>query len=286
MKKSEVLLSLPSIFFLVVFFLIPFLIVVLFSFKPSDVYGGLKEGWTLSTYLQVLSPSYLQVIGRTFGLSFATTFISLCLAIPVGYYLATTSSVKRKIILLAIVVPSWTSFLIRIYAWRSLLHPEGFIKNILLYLQCIDPGTTLLYHNWTVVVVMVYAYLPFGIFPIYAASSKFRWETIEAAFDLGASRFQAFYKIFLPGIQKGITTAFIMIFIPAIGAYVIPDLVGGTGTEMIGNKIVQKTLVERNLPVASALTILLALLIIFPICLLSFGNRINWSVKTPPKGVE
>jgi len=259
---NELILTLPSFTWLFAFFLIPTLIIFGYAFKPSDIYGGVGEGWTLDTLKGLANPHYYLLIWRTLWLSILTTAICLLLALPMGYQLAVTSKRLRDLLLLLIVVPFWSSFLIRIFAWKSLLHPEGAFKTLLVWLHIVAPETTLLYNSGAVLLVMVYTYLPFAVFPIYAAASKFNFQMIEAAKDLGASRSQAFLRVFIPGIRKGITTAMIMVFIPAIGAYVIPDLVGGANSEMIGNKIAEKTFVERNLPQASALSALLAFVVL------------------------
>ncbi len=268
-KKKETLyesiFTAPSFIWLFLFFFIPTLIIFAYGFKPSDIYGGVGKGWTLETIKTLADPNYYILIWRTLWLSALTTFICLCLALPVAYQLATTSNKWRHFLLLMIVVPFWSSFLIRIFAWKTVLHPEGSFKQFLVFLHIISPDTTLLYNSVAVLLVMVYTYLPFAVFPIYAAASKFNFHLIEAAMDLGATRRQAFFKIFVPGIRKGILTGLMMVFIPAIGAYVIPDLVGGTNSEMIGNKIAQRTFVERNLPQASALSALLALAVLIPV---------------------
>lgn len=261
---EELLLTIPSLTWLVIFFLIPTLIVFAFSFKPHDIYGNLTDGWTLSTLKSLANHENVGLIVRTFWFSLTATIFCLLLALPVGYFLALASNKIRQLVLILIVVPFWSSFLIRIFAWKSLFHPEGFFKKTLVFLHLVNPDTSLLYNSGAVIFVMIYSYLPFAILPIYAAAAKFNFQLFEAAMDLGASRLMTFFKIFLPGIKKGILTAAIMVFIPSIGAYVIPDLVGGTQSEMIGNKIAQRTFVERNLPEASALSSLLALVVLLP----------------------
>jgi spermidine/putrescine transport system permease protein len=285
-RRSEVSLTLPSLLWLLFFFLVPTIIVFLYAFKKSNVYGAIIPGWTFDTFKSLLTPYYIHIILRTLWISILTTVISLGIAIPVGYYISRIGKTARQILLMLIVIPFWSSFLIRIFAWKSLLHPEGLIKNVLLSMGLVSENATLLYHDWTVVMVMVYAYLPFGILPIFAASSKFQWDLLEAALDLGASRFQAFYKVYLPGIRSGIVTAFIMIFIPAAGAYVIPDIVGGISSEMIGNKIVQKTLMERNLPEASVLSMFLAMTILIPISITALFQNRKLNLREVKRNVE
>lgn len=254
----EMFISFPSIIWMVFFFFIPSLLIYTYAFKPSDIYGGISEGWTLETILGLGNVLYLKLLLRTLGLSALTTLICLILAVPLGYQMITISKTRRNLLLMLIIVPFWSSLLIRIFAWKTLLHPEGIFHQFLVGIDLISPNTPLLYNSIAVTFVMVYTYLPFAVLPIYASATKFKLQLIEAAMDLGASKTQAIYKVFLPGIEKGIAAAALLVFIPAVGTYVIPDLVGGINSEMLGNKIAQKTFVERNLPQASALSVLLA----------------------------
>lgn len=264
-KCKELLVSLPSFLWLVIFFLLPSLIVFAYAFRPSDLYGGINDGWTLQSILDLANSYYFILIFRTLWLSILTTVGCLALALPVGYYLARAPKHISQLLLFMIIVPFWSSFLIRIFAWKSFLHPEGLFKNFLVTFNLASPETSLLYNWGAVLLVMIYTYLPFAIFPIYVAASKFNFQLLEAALDLGATRFYAFFRIFIPCIRNGIFGAMLLVFVPAIGAYVIPDLVGGTQSEMIGNKIAQRTLVDRNLPLASALAGLLTLTVFLPL---------------------
>jgi spermidine/putrescine transport system permease protein len=264
-RLHEVLLTLPSAAWLLVLFLAPTLIVVAIAFKPTDLSGGVGAGWTLATLRSLGNPNYPVIIWRTLWLSAATTLICLVLATPVGYCLARLDRRRRRIMLLLVVVPFWTSFLIRIFAWKVLLHPEGFIKSCLVALRLVAPETPLLYNQWAVLLVMVYTFLPFAILPVYAAAEKFDFRLVEAARDLGAHQVQSFCRVFLPGIRRGLLTAVLVVFIPALGSYVIPDIVGGPGAEMIGNKIAQRVFIDRNLPHASALSLLLILAVLLPL---------------------
>lgn len=262
---KEWLLTSPSFLWLLFFFVFPTLLIFTFAFKSSDPFGGLQESWTLGTIKSLWNKQYLILILRTLYLSALTTFFCIALAIPVGYFLAQVGPKWRKTLLLLIIIPFWSSFLIRIFAWKSLLHPEGFLKKAFITLKIVSEETSLLYNSAAVVLVMVYTYFPFGVLPIYAASSKFNFQLIEASMDLGASRTRAFFTIFIPVIRKSIFTAMVMVFIPAVGAYVIPDLVGGIYSEMIGNKIAQRTFSDRDIPLASALSALLTLAVLMPL---------------------
>lgn len=264
-REHEWLVTAPSFLWLVLLFVIPTFIVFAIAFKPSTPMGGIGTGWSLETLRGLSNPSYPAVIWRTIWLSFATTAFCILLAIPTGYFMAKSSKRVRQILLLLIVIPFWTSFLIRIFAWKALLHPDGPVKQALVFLHLADEGTSLLYNSGTVLLVMVYTYLPFALLPIYAAAEKFDFRLVEAARDLGAKSLRAFFTVFLPGIRRGLVTAILVVFIPSLGSYVIPDIVGGPNSEMIGNKIAQRTFSDRNLPHASALSAFLTLAVMAPL---------------------
>lgn len=264
-RLNEWLVTAPSLLWLTILFLIPTIIVFAIAFKPTDLYGGIGAGWTLATLWSLGNPNYPVIIWRTFYLSMLTTMACIIVATPAGYCIARASRRWRQIMMLLVIIPFWTSFLIRIFAWKTLLHPEGFIKRTLVAVHIISPETSLLYNAWAVWLVMVYTFLPFAILPIYAAAEKFDFRLMEAAQDLGARRWQAFWHVFLPGIRRGLWTAVLVVFIPALGSYVIPDIVGGPDGEMLGNKIAQRVFVDRNLPHASGLSALLILAVLLPL---------------------
>jgi spermidine/putrescine transport system permease protein len=264
-RRTEWLVSLPTLVWLTLFVVIPTLLIFVIAFRPANPYGGIGPGWTLATVRALATPSYLVIAWRTLWMSLLTTAICLLLALPAGYTIARASGRWRNLLLMLVVVPFWTSFLVRVFAWKELLHPEGPVKKALEALGLVGPEATLLYHPGAVVLVMVYTFLPFTILPIYAAAEKFDIRLVEAARDLGARPFQAFRKVFLPGIRRGVVTAFLVVFIPALGSYIIPDLVGGTSGEMLGNKIAQRVFTDRNLPHASALSAVLVLAVLAPL---------------------
>jgi spermidine/putrescine transport system permease protein len=262
---QEALLTLPSFLWLALFFLVPTLLVFVLAFRPADPFGGIGSGWTLATIRALADPQYPAIAWRTLWVSFVATALCMLLAVPTGYTLARASARRRKLLLMLVIVPFWTSFLIRVFAWKSILHPEGFIKKALVLAGLVDANTSLLYHLGAVILVTVYAFLPFAILPIYAAAEKFDFRLIEAARDLGARPFEAFRRVFIPGIRQGLVTAVLVVFIPALGSYVIPDIVGGPGSELLGNKIAQRVFVDRNLPLAGGLSIVLILAVLMPL---------------------
>lgn len=250
---------------LTLFFVVPTMLVVAISFHAAAPDGGIGREWTLRTWRSISNPNYPAIIWRTLWISAATTAGCVVLALPCAFAIARMDKKWRAFMAGLIMLPFWTSFVVRVFAWRLLLHPEGFLKHLLLSLGLAKPETQLLYNSGAILLVSVYSFLPFAIMPIYAAAEKFDFSLLEAARDLGARSFLAFRKVFLPGIRRGLISATLMVFIPSVGSYVIPDLVGGKNSELIGNKIYQRTFPDRNLPHASALSALMALAVLLPL---------------------
>lgn len=271
--RIEALLTAPSFGWLVVFFAVPSVLVVLLSFKPADLTGSVGAGWTLDTWRSLANPSYPSIVWRTVWLSVATTVWCLGLGVPVAYWIARLAPAWRSRVLILIILPFWTNFLIRIFAWRTLLHPDGYVKAVAVFFGWAEPNDQLLYNDWAILLVLVYTYLPFAILPLYAAAEKFDFTLMDAARDLGASRWRAFRGVFLPGIRTGLLTAFLIVFIPALGSYAIPAIVGGPTSEMIGNKIAQRATTDRNLPHAAALGTVLTGVIFVPLLFAAWLRR-------------
>ncbi|MBF0378118.1 MAG: ABC transporter permease [Desulfamplus sp.] len=263
-NANEIKISISSLIWLTLFFVIPTIIVVLISFRNSDPSGGIGVGWSIDGFADVFNPSFGMILWRTVRLSLITTVICLSLAMPVSIYMAKAEEKIQNWLLLLIAIPFWTNFLIRVYAWKIVLHPEGLVKRLFLTLGLVSENASLLYNEGAVLLVLVYTYLPFAILPLYTAIEKFDFRLIEAARDLGSGQIRSFIKVFLPGISQGIISAIMVVFIPALGSYVIPDMVGGPDGEMLGNKIAQRVFVDRNLPKGSGLSTLLILAVILP----------------------
>lgn len=272
-RKNEAILTAPTLLWLILFFVVPSIAMVVISFRPASMYGGVGEGWTLDAWRALGNPNYPVILWRTVWLSLVTTLICLALALPIAFVLGKMQGKWRAILLMIVIVPFWTNFVIRVAAWRILLHPEGMLRQGLISLGIIGPDTLLLYNEGAVLMVMVYTYLPFAILPLYAAAERFDYSLLEAARDLGASGFTAVTRVFIPGISRGLLTAMALVLIPALGSYVIPDLVGGPGDEMIGNKIAQRTLGDRNLPQAATLSVALLVITLIPMIVVYYLNR-------------
>lgn len=267
MKKAEFRATIPSLLWLVCFVLVPTCIIFVIAFKPATSNGGIAAGWSLNAVKSLADPQYPAIIWRTLGISICTTIACVAVAIPVAWTMARVSAIWKNRLLLLVVVPFWTNFLIRVFAWKQILHSEGLLAVFLKKIHLLEANSMLLYNPSAVILVSIYTFLPFAILPIYAAAEKFDFSLLDAARDLGANGLHAITSVFFPGIRKGLLTAFIVVFIPMLGSYVIPDLVGGAEGEMIGNKIAQRNFNDRNLPQAAALAAALTLTVLLPFAL-------------------
>ena len=266
-RKPELLATAPSFLWLVMFVLVPVAIIFAIAFRPTLPAGGIGEGWSLEAVKALADPTYPKLFLRTIWVSALTTVACIAAGLPVAYAMAKLPPAWRSRVLLLVIVPFWTNFVIRVFAWQQILHAHGYLAEALQFLGLLGDNERLLGSLAAVVVVSVYTYMPFAILPLFAAAEKFDFGLLDAARDLGAKPLRAFFSIFIPGIRQGVVTAFLVVFIPMLGSYVVPDMVGGTGTQMIGNKIAQRNFSDRNLPEAAALSGALALLVLAPMFL-------------------
>ena len=262
--RKELLLSLPSLAWLSLFVLVPAALILIIAFRATAASGGIADEWTLGQFRILAEPHIQVLLWRTLWISAVTSAICLALAIPVAWFIARARESIRPTLLLLVIVPFWTNFLIRVFAWNQILHSEGALARLLRAIHLLEPNQPLLFNSGAVILVSVYTYLPFAILPLYAAAEKFDFRLLEAARDLGASALRSVFAIFIPGIATGIRTALVIVFIPMLGSYVVPDLVGGSNGQMIGNKIAQRNFSDRNLPSASALAAILSVAVLAP----------------------
>ncbi|MFO1486141.1 MAG: ABC transporter permease [Verrucomicrobiaceae bacterium] len=272
-RSTQWLLTLPSLAWLVVFFAVPALLVILTAFRPADLHGGVGDGWTAVNIAVLRDPDYLPIVWRTLWLSGATTLASLVLALPMAFHMARVGPGWRRFLLLLVVIPFLSNFLIRVFAWKSLLHPEGPLTRLLMSLHLVPEDALLLNNAGAVLLVMIYTQLPFAILPLYAAAEKFDFGLLDAARDLGAGPWRAFTRVFVPGVRRGLISAAVMVFVCSLGQYVIPQMVGGASDEMIGNKIAQRVFADRNLPHASVLAAALMLVVLVPMFVVTAWQR-------------
>ena len=262
--RKELLLSLPSLAWLSLFVLVPAALILIIAFRATAPSGGIADEWTLGQFRILAEPHIQVLLWRTLWISAATSAICLAFAIPVAWFIARAHESLRPTLLLLVIVPFWTNFLIRVFAWNQILHSEGALARFLRAIHLLEPNQPLLFNSSAVILVSVYTYLPFAILPLYAAAEKFDFRLLEAARDLGAGALRSVFSIFIPGIATGIRTALVIVFIPMLGSYVVPDLVGGSNGQMIGNKIAQRNFSDRNLPSASALAAILSVAVLAP----------------------
>jgi spermidine/putrescine transport system permease protein len=257
-RGSELLLG-PALLWLIPLFLGPMLVVVIVSFATRGAYGKVIYDFTLKNYLRAFDPLYIPAYWRSLWIAVSTTLLCAAVSFPAAYYIALRAHPARKRLLLVLtVIPFWTSFLIRIFAWILLLRSEGAINSVLISAHLISSPLRLLYTDFAVLIGQVYGEVPFMILPIYVALERLDRRLLEAAQDLGANRFWTFIKVTLPLSRPGLIAGAVLVFIPSLGAFITPDLLGGAKSIMIGN-LIQNQFTQLNNPFGSALSLILML---------------------------
>lgn len=252
-SRRGFLLSLPPYIYLVFFFAIPLVLVFVYSFASRSSTGQtLLEDWNLESYRRLFSPLVLEIFVRSLILALVTTVICLVVAYPFAYYIATRGPRIRNILLVLVMIPFWSNFLVRTYAWRVILGSDGLISQISQALG--GEPIRVLFTNSAVLIGLVYGFLPFMVLPLYAAIERLDWSLVEAARDLYADGWTAFRKVTLPLSMPGVVAGSILVFIPSLGAYVTPAILGGARTVLMGDYIVSQFLAARNWPFGSALS--------------------------------
>jgi putrescine transport system permease protein len=263
---------------LLVFFLAPFAIILKISladpviaqppFTPTfDEQGTIAASADNFRFL-LTDKLYAITYARSLFMAAAATLLCLALGFPIAYGIARSTPAVRSLLLLLIVLPFWISFLLRVYAWMGLMNNYGVINNVLMGLNVVSRPVPLMYTDFAIFVGLVYSYLPFMILPLYATLERMDLDLVEAAQDLGASRTRAFWDITWPLARPGVIAGCLLVFIPAIGEYVIPYLLGGPDSLLIGRVLFDEFFVNRDWPLASAVAIVLLLFLVIPIVLL------------------
>lgn len=270
---------------LLIFFLVPFVIVFKISLSqtaiampPYTPVLHLTAGWqALTEALGELSwdnytwltedPLYYTAYISSLVIAGISTFLTLLVGYPIAYGMARAPATLRPVLLMLVILPFWTSFLIRVYAWIGILKPEGLLNQVLLALNIIDQPLVILNTHSAIFIGIVYSYLPFMVLPLYSALEKMDYSLIEAAQDLGCTPTGAFWKITFPLSLPGVIAGCLLVFIPAVGEFVIPDLLGGSQTLMIGRTLWNEFFSNRDWPVSSAVAVILLLLLVVPIIL-------------------
>ncbi|MEI4481736.1 MULTISPECIES: ABC transporter permease subunit [unclassified Phyllobacterium] len=281
---SRLVISVPYLW-LLVFFLVPFFIVFKISLSEVamaippytpvlDITAGIRSvfnsisqfSWDNYIWL-VEDPLYYKAYISSLLIAAVSTLLTLIIGYPIAYGMARAPASVRPTLLMLVILPFWTSFLIRVYAWIGILKPEGLLNQFLMWANVIDTPLNILNTNTAIFIGIVYSYLPFLVLPIYSALEKMDYSLVEAAEDLGCPPLMAFWKITFPLSMPGVIAGCFLVFIPATGEFVIPDLLGGSSTLMIGKTLWSEFFSNRDWPVSSAVAVVLLLLLVVPIVL-------------------
>lgn len=254
----------PPFAWLILLFVAPLLLAVAISFRPELGPINFSRAWHLSAaqYQQILdSPAFLRLLGISAGMAFVVASVATVLAYPIAYFLAFRARARAQLLLILLLVPSATSFLLRVMAWKLLLGSNGAINSFLIWIGLIrEPIGLLLYSQAAVILTLIYVWIPFAALPIYAALQRVDRSHLEAAADLGSGPWTRFWRVTVPLSLPGVLATFFMVFIPTVGEYVTPSLVGGTGGIMYGNLIQDFFTRAGNWPFGSALAVIMLIL--------------------------
>jgi spermidine/putrescine transport system permease protein len=272
-SRAGAWIALPPAAYLVLLFALPLLIVLVYSFASRGTTGQtILTDWNLSAYARLFNPLIREIALRSTGYALLTTAICLLVSYPFAYYLATRSVRMRNVLLVLVMIPFWSNFLVRTYAWRLLLSSSGPLSQLT---DLVGLGQTrLLFTPVAVVLGLVYGYMPFMILPLYAAIERVDLGLVEAARDLYASGAKAFWRVTWPLSRPGVIAGSILVFIPSLGAYVTPEILGGSKTTMLGSYIVRQFLSARDWPFGSALSfVVMAVMLVATIVYFRTGGR-------------
>jgi spermidine/putrescine transport system permease protein len=259
---QTLLLIFPSLFWLIVFFAIPLIIVFVYSFLKRGPYGQVVWEFNLNNYARFFDPLYLKIFARSFKIAAITTAVSLLLGYPMAYWIATRPPKWRNILLLLLMIPYWTNFLVRTYAWILILRDSGLLNSLLMGWGLIAEPLPLFGTDLAIIIGLVYGWFPSMVLPLYAAIERLDFSLVEAAQDLYANELRAFARVVIPITMPGIVAGSILVFIPSLGAYVTPDLLGGAKSVMIGNVIQSQFLSVRDIPFGSAFSFVLMIIML------------------------
>jgi len=257
MDRLRRLFLAPGAAFLLLFFLAPLAIVLVYSFQTRGVYGGVSLPFTGSNYVRLFDSLYAGIFLRTLMMAGAATVGCLLMGFPLALFIAGAEPKRRNLYLQLVMLPFWTSFLVRTYAWMFLLRDTGLINSALQGMGLIHDPLPLLYNDGAVFIGLVYGYLPFVVLPLYATLERIDKSLIEAAADLGSTPWRTMTRVIIPLCVPGLRAAGLLVFIPCLGAYLTPDLLGGGKTVMAGNLIQNQFTTARDWPFGSAVSLAL-----------------------------
>jgi len=250
----------PAFIYLFLFMILPLVLVVVLSVLTRGPYGNVVYRLNLANYSRLIDLLYLRILAYSVLTAALTTIATILVGFPLAYFIVKVSVRRRSLLLFLILIPFWTNFIIRTYAWIMILRTEGFLNSLLLHLHLIKIPLNILYTPTAVLIAMVYEFLPFMVLPLYASLEKIDLSQLEAAADLGARPWKAFVRITLPLSIPGMIAGSILVFIPAMGMFVVPDLMGGAKTILVGNLIRNQFLTARDWPFGAAASMFLLIL--------------------------
>ena len=255
-RRRGLLLAAPAYLYMVLFFAVPLLIVLVYSFATRTSTGSTSlSGWNLDAYRRLSEDFIVDSVVRSSVFALITTGICLLVGYPYAYFAATRSPLVRNLMLVAVMIPFWTNFLVRNYAWRLLLSSGGPVSSLS---ETLGLGeTNLLFTRTAIIIGLTYSFLPFMVLPLYASIERIDWRLVEASRDLYSTGTQSFRKIVLPLSLPGIIAGSILVFVPSLGAYVTPEILGGGRDPMLGSVIVTQFLTARNWPVGASMSFVL-----------------------------
>jgi spermidine/putrescine transport system permease protein len=246
----------PTAILIAVTMLAPLAIILVYSFLTRGAYGGVEAPWTIENYTRLWDPVYAEIIFRSLWISAVATALCLILGFPLALFIA-RSGARKNLYLGLVILPFWTSFLIRTYAWMFILRDTGIVNSVLQLLGLIREPLPLLYNNGAVILGLVYGFLPFMVLPLYATLERLDPSLLEAAADLGARPWDTLMRVILPLCAPGIRAGAILTFVPCLGTYLTSDLLGGSKTVLIGNLVQNQFTASRDWPFGAALSLAL-----------------------------
>jgi len=267
----------PGALWILIFFNLPLLIMLFISFVERGRAGGIKlpPVYTVENYRQLFNACvsqfsgancnpflYIGIFGHSLRIGIVVTLWCILLGYPLAYFMAKQKPIWRDALMVMVIIPFWTNFLVRTYALKSVLATEGLLNTFLMNLHLVNQPLDLLFNEFAVVLGLIYGYLPFAILPMYTSVEKFDYTLMEAAADLGASPRQAFLRVMLPMTMPGVIAALVLVFVPVVGAFITPDIMGGGKVEMIGTLINRQFGVARNWPFGSAMSMVLMFVVL------------------------
>src|SRR5215468_10473119 len=266
----------PAVLWLCVLTLLPMGIMAYYSVLTRGPWGTIIHTLTLDNYRQVVDPVFLHILARSLRLALLTTGLCLCGGYLLAYWIAFAARRYKHLYLLLVIVPFWTSDLVRLYAWITLLADHGVINNALMTLGVLSAPLPLLYNEGAVLVGLVYTYLPFMVLPLYASLERLDHAVLEAAADLGAAPAERFYKVTLPLTKGGMLSGSVLVFVPSVGEFLIPELLGGAKTMLLGKFIALKFTGLRHWPLGAAYAlVLIAIIVLLLVTYLRLGGSKN-----------